>query len=247
MIRCAPTRNHMKVCTICQRQYADSLKFCLDDGTVLTHAPELDATFVDPQATLRLNARETDARRVALDHTKPLPWIGVAVVSIVVVIAVVGVAALFLINSATKSSNESNSAANSPPAQSSPPISTLSASEEVVRANDAVGTSLLEGDTESLARLLADDYRYKNDLKGSLDKQDVLTLIRTGNLSYEYLTTTDPHVEVSSDSAKAVLTGRAKAKGQLNHAPFVNSYSYRNTYEKRDGRWQLVEGFARYK
>jgi hypothetical protein len=237
----------MKVCSICQRQYADSLKFCLEDGTVLTHAPELDATLVDPQATLRLNARETDPRPVALNHTKPLPWIAVAVVSIVVVIAVVGVAALLLVNSASNSATESTSNPTSAPAQSSTQTSTQGTTEEVLRANDAVGTSLLEGDTESLARLLADDYRYENDLNVKLYKQDVLTLIRTGNLSYEYLTTTDPKVEVSSDSAKAVLTGRARAKGQWNHEPFVNSYSYRNTYEKRDGRWQLVDGFARYK
>jgi hypothetical protein len=234
----------MKACSICQRQYADSLKFCLDDGTVLTHAPELDATLVDPQATLRLNARETDARPVALNHTKPLPWIAVAVVSIVVVIAVVGVAALLLVDSASKPSTESVSAAHS--SQSSPQISTLSAAEEVGRANDAVGTSLLEGDTQSLARLLADDYRYENDFDVKLYKQDVLTLIRTGNLRYEYLTTTDPKVEVSSDSTRAVLTARARAKGKWNQ-PFDRNYSYRNTYEKRDGRWQLVEGFARFK
>ena len=232
----------MKACSICQRQYADSLKFCLDDGTVLTHAPELDATLVDPQATLRLNARETDARPVALNHTKPLPWIAVAVVSIVVVIAIVGVAALFLINSATKSSNESNSANSSPPSQSSPQISTLSASEEVVRTNDAVAAALLQGDTDALSRLLADEYRYVSDLGLTLNKLEILTLMRTGNLSYDVLTTTDPKVEVRSE--KADLTAQASAKGQLRRQPFTDSYFYRNSYEKRDGRWQLVSGTA---
>lgn len=232
----------MKACSICQRQYADALKFCLDDGTVLTHAPELDATLVDPQATLRLNARETDARPVALNHTKPLPWIAVAVVSIVVVIAVVGVAALFLINSATKSSNESNSATSSPPSQSSPQIATLTASEEVLRANEAVGAALLQGDTDALSLLLADEYRYVSDLGLTLNKLEILTLMRTGNLSYDVLTTTDPKVEVRSE--KADLTAQARAKGQLRRQPFTDSYFYRNSYEKRDGRWQLVSGTA---
>src|SRR5439155_16679551 len=42
----------MKVCPICQQKYADSLQFCLSDGTVLS-------VFNDPQATLRLEARQT--------------------------------------------------------------------------------------------------------------------------------------------------------------------------------------------
>lgn len=238
----ARARNHVKICSICKRQYANSLKFCLEDGTVLTDAPELDATLVDSPATLRLIPRETDARSVAVTHTKPLPWIAIAVVSIVVVIAVVGVAALLLINSATKSSStgESSSASNSPPAQNSPQISTLSVTEEVIRANDAVGNALLQSDTDALSRLLADDYRYVSDLGLTLNKPEIITLMRSGNLSYDVLTTTDPKVEVRSE--KAELNAQARAKGQLRRQPFTDSYFYRNTYEKRDGRWQLVSG-----
>src|SRR5438034_6033603 len=42
----------MKICPICQQKYADSLQFCLSDGTVLS-------VFNDPQATLRLETRQT--------------------------------------------------------------------------------------------------------------------------------------------------------------------------------------------
>ena len=241
MIRCAPEpASRMKVCSICHRHYADSLKFCLDDGTVLTHAPELDATLVDPPATLRLNARETDARPVAPNHTKPLPWIAIATVSIVVVIAVVAIAAVLLINSANKSS-ESSSATNSPASQSSP-ISPLSNAEQVLLANDAVGEALLQGDTDDLSRLLADEYRYVSDLGVTFNKPEILTLIRTGNLSYTVLTTADPKVEVAAGFEKAEVNGTAKAKGQLRRQPFTDSYFYRNSYQKRDGRWQLVSG-----
>lgn len=232
----------MKVCSICQRQYADSLKFCLDDGTVLTHAPELDATLVDPQATLRLNARETDPRPVALNHTKPLPWIAIAAISIVVVIAVVGVAALLLINSATKSSTESASNTTSAPAQSSTQASTPDAKAEVLRAEDAVDAALLQGDVDALSRLLADDYRFVSDLGLTANKVELLTLMRAGNLSYEYRTTTDRKVEVTSD--KAELTGHATARGQLQRQRFNDSTFYRNTYVRRDGRWQLLSGTA---
>ena len=232
----------MKVCSICRRQYADSLKFCLDDGTVLTHAPELDATLVDPQATLRLNARETDPRPVALNHTKPFPWIAVAAVSIVAVIAVVGVAALLLINSATPSSNESNSNTSSAPVQSSPQTPTLSPTEEVLRAEAAVDAALLQNDTEALSRLLADEYRFVSDLGLTANKFELLSLMRSGNLVYKSRTTTDTKVEVASD--KAELTGHARARGSLQRQPFTDSSFYRNTYVRRDGRWLLVSGTA---
>src|SRR6266702_492441 len=42
----------MKVCPICQQKYADSLQYCLSDGTVLS-------VFNNPQATLRLETRQT--------------------------------------------------------------------------------------------------------------------------------------------------------------------------------------------
>lgn len=67
-------------------------------------------------------------------------------------------------------------------------------------------------------------------------------LIRTGNLSYEYLTTTDPKVVVNPDLTKADLTAQAEAKGQMRRQSFTDSYFYRNSYEIRDGRWQAVSG-----
>lgn len=232
----------MKVCSICKRQYANSLKFCLDDGTVLTDAPDIDATLVDPQATLRLNVRETDARSIAPNHTKPLPWIAVAAVSIVVVFAVVGVAALLLISSATKSANGSSSPPISTTSPNSPQSSAPGAADEVMRANDAVGDALLHRDTDALARLLADDYRYVSDVGLTLNKIEIITLMRTGNLSYDVLTTSDSKADVGSSAEKAEVNGTARARGQLRRQPFTDSYFYRNTFEKRAGRWQLVSG-----
>ena len=103
---------------------------------------------------------------------------------------------------------------------------------------------MIQGDPDTLARLLADDYRYVSDVGLTLNKLEVLALIRTGNLSYEYLNTTDPKIEVTSELNKAVLTAQAQSKGQMRRQSFTDSYFYRNSYEKRDGRWQLVSGTA---
>lgn len=229
----------MKICTICKRQYADSLTFCLDDGTVLTAAPDSNATLVDPAATLRLEARTTNAPS-ATKQTRPLVWIAVAAAVIVILISVIGVAALLLISSANKSPTQSND--SSTPEQKPSPISSLSAAQEVEQANNAVGAALIAEDSDALSRLLADEYRYVSDAGVTLNKMEVLGLIRTGNLGYDYLTTTEPTVEVEANGTKAQLNARAQAKGQLRRQSFTDSYFYRNTYEKRDGRWQLVSG-----
>lgn len=44
----------MKICATCQRKYADSLQYCLEDGTVLS-------PLNDPQATLRFEAQPTQS------------------------------------------------------------------------------------------------------------------------------------------------------------------------------------------
>ena len=120
---------------------------------------------------------------------------------------------------------------------------TDSAAVIIERTNNEVGTALVNGDTDALNRLLADDYRYVSDAGLTLNKAEVLLLMRTGNLSYEYLrTTNNPKVEMNSDSSKAELTATAQCKGQLRHQSFTDTYFYRNNYEKRDGKWQLVSG-----
>lgn len=231
----------MKVCSICHRQYSDSLKFCLEDGTVLTATAQSDATLVDPQATLRLNARDT-APAMAPKQTRTVGWIALGAVGIIFVIAVVAVAVVFQLSSANKPSSTADAGNTSKPAESSRATSILSVEQEVERVNSEVGTIMVNGDPDALARVLADEYRYVSDVGLTLNKLEVLMLIRTGNLSYEYLTTTDPKVEVNSDSTKADLTAQAQAKGQMRRQSFTDSYFYRNSYEKRDGRWQLVSG-----
>ncbi|HKP39066.1 MAG TPA: nuclear transport factor 2 family protein [Pyrinomonadaceae bacterium] len=235
----------MKVCTICNRQYADSLKFCLDDGTVLTPAPAADVTLVDPQATLRLSARETEPAAAALvpKRRTGIVWIVLGGVGLMVVVAVAAVVLLLLISPASSPPGSDTRNSSASPA-ASPAESIASVQQDVERINNQVGNALVQGDPDALERLLADDYRYVSDVGLTLNKMEVLILIRTGNLSYEYLTTTDPKIDVNNDVNKAELTARASSKGQMRRQPFTDSYFYRNTYEKRDGRWQLVSGTA---
>jgi len=229
----------MKVCHTCNRQYADSLKFCLEDGTVLTTVPDAGATLIDPPATLRMTPRQTDAGALAPRRNTTLLFVAVGAIALVLVIGVVAVLIMFSLNSQTASPAPS-SARSTPSPNLPPPLNSTTISKEVEGVNNEVGSALVNGDPDALTRLLADDYRYVSDVGLTLNKLEVLMLIRTGNLRYEYLNTSNPKVEVNAEMTKADVTAQARSKGQLRRQPFTDSNFYRNSFEKRDGRWQLV-------
>jgi hypothetical protein len=228
----------MKVCSICHRQYADSLKFCLDDGTVLSKAPEPPVTLVDPNATLHLRPRETDSG-AAPKRRSPFIWLALAGVGLILAVGAAVVIALIRYETA---STTSPSETRSGPTPGATPAeqSTANIENEIARVNDEVVSALLHSDPDALNRLLADEYRYVSDVGLTLNKVEVLALVRTGNLGYERLTIMDSKIEVNKDMNKGELTGRSQSKGQLRRQPFTDLAFYRNAFEKRDGRWQLV-------
>src|SRR6185503_9255516 len=188
--------------------------------------------------------RQTEPSAAALvpKRRTGIVWIVLGGVGLMVLlVALVAVVLLFRIGPASTSPRSETSSTPSPAAPS-PAESTASVQQDVERINSQVGNALVQGDPDTLTRLLADDYRYVSDVGLTLNKMEVLILIRTGNLSYEYLTTTDPKIDVNNAMDKAELTARAASKGQLRRQPFTDTSFYRNTYEKRDGRWQLVSG-----
>jgi len=227
----------MRICPTCKRRYADSLQFCLEDGTVLEPLHESEPTLVDPQATLRLSPRETNPPGSPAKRGNMLILIGVGGVMVVGVVTVIAVIAVSQFGSRARDSSASNKNQTS---AASPAIEMRSTTEVIIDTNNQVGIALLNGDAEALSRLLADDYRYVTDAGLTLNKAEVLLLMRTGNLSYESLKSTNEKVDVNSDSTRADLTASAQSKGQLRHQTFNDTNFYRNTYEKRNGRWQLI-------
>jgi len=229
----------MRICPTCKRRYADSLQFCLEHGTGLEPLRESEPTLVDPQATLRLNPRETNPPSSPAKRGNMLILLGIAGVVVVGVVIVIAVIVVLQFGSTARDSSPSNRNQTS---AASPAVEMRSTTEVIIDTNNQVGIALLNGDTEGLSRLLADDYRYVTDAGLTLNKAEVLLLMRTGNLSYESLKSTNEKVDVNSDSTRADLTANAQSKGQLRHQTFNDTNFYRNTYEKRNGRWQLISG-----
>src|SRR5262249_29700214 len=150
----------MKICPTCKRRYADSLQFCLEDGTVLETTREAEPTLVDPQATLRLTPRETNPPGSPAKTGNMLILLGVAGVVLVGVIALVLVVVALKFGSTPRGSALSNTNQSSAPSSA---VETRSTSETIIDTNNQIGAALLNGDTDTLSHLLADDYRYVSD------------------------------------------------------------------------------------
>ena len=228
----------MKICDTCQRRYADSLQYCLEDGTVLT---QLD----DPQAALRFEARPTHSTAAAKRSFVGL--FALAGIALVAIVGVVAFIALYLSwsNKAAGDSNRPNNSAlsttNTSQASNSPGPAKDEVAKKLEQVDADVGLASLQSDLAALDRLLADDYRYMNNRGLSLTKQQTLNAYRRGNVHIEYLTTSDRKTEVSSDLRRGVVNGRSSSKVWYYGRLFTdNDYSYSNSYEMRQDRWQLV-------
>lgn len=197
---------------------------------------ESESTLVDPQATLRLTPRETNPPTAPAKRGNVPIFLGVGGLLLFAVIAIIAVIVVLQFGSTMRGSSTSNTNQSSVPSSATEMRST---SEIITETNNQIGVALLNGDTDALSRLLADNYRYVSDAGLTLNKAELLLLMRSGKLSWETLKSADEKVEVISD-AKAELTATAQSRGQLQHKIFNDTNFYKNVFEKRGGRWQLV-------
>jgi hypothetical protein len=207
----------------------------------------------DPQATLRIEARPTQSSAPA-KHGVPTWLFALAVILLLGIVGATGSVVLFL-------GRSDKAAAVDPGRSNDPSVSTTNAgtanegsgsameqeTRKLEQINSELCVSMVQSDVAAINRLLADDYRYTNDLGWSFNKEQTLTAYRTGQVRYDSVTAPDPKVEMNKDLTRAVVSGRAYTSGRLGKTRFNNSYLYQNNYEKRQDRWQLVRAEARYR
>src|SRR5262249_37028820 len=153
----------MQICPTCKRKYADSIRFCLEDGTVLT-------TFNDPDAaTLRVSVRETRQETRAGNNLAvgALATVGAILVGIVLIVG--AFVAYYLWTRPTPSdSSKTTAGSNNGPSKRGLSQSKDDVARELEQINNEVGYALVHDDLTALDRLLASDYRYVSDTGLSL-------------------------------------------------------------------------------
>jgi ketosteroid isomerase-like protein len=105
----------------------------------------------------------------------------------------------------------------------------------LVRAWDE---AYVKGDTATLDRLLADEFRFV----GGPKKSEYLASFKTSQFIIQSAVSTDIEVQVYGDSA--VLTGVDTIIGKNKDQTLFTKWLYLDVWIKRDGRWQCVKTYS---
>ena len=116
-----------------------------------------------------------------------------------------------------------------------------SARAEVLAAEHARTTALVQHDVTTLARLLRDDLTYIHSSGRIDDKNSLLEAIRSDELHYISWTSKETHVRILGDTA--VLDGEYAVKvinrKASTHMIDVNVF-FLTVYVRNDGHWQQI-------
>jgi uncharacterized protein (TIGR02246 family) len=110
--------------------------------------------------------------------------------------------------------------------------------EQVRRLEHQWIEAFLRGDTETLDRILADDFVFTDPEGRLLTKAEWIADMTSGELAFESIHIDDLQVRMYGDAA--VANGRTTVKARSKEGGFNGQYCYTDMYVKRDGRWQAV-------
>ena len=98
--------------------------------------------------------------------------------------------------------------------------------------------AFLRGDTETLDRILADDFIFTDPEGKLLTKVEWIADMTSGELTFESIHIDDLQVRMYGDAA--VANGRVTVKARSKEGGFNGQYCYTDMYVKRNGQWQAV-------
>jgi len=126
------------------------------------------------------------------------------------------------------------------PSEDAPPDPTPPVTAEVLRAVERARLrALVSADIEVAAMLHADDFQLVNPAGAVFSKANYLMGVATGRIDYRAWEITSA-IEVRLHGEAAVLRYRSHIDIAVDGAPFSLGCWHTDTYELRDGHWQVV-------
>lgn len=111
--------------------------------------------------------------------------------------------------------------------------------QEILKIEQRYLDAHIKRDTAALDSILADDFTFSYFHGGEADKAMRLALLESSDFEFQSIDTKNVQVAVKGDTAHVL--GEAVVYGSYRGRDFVTPpYSYMRTYERRDGRWQIV-------
>ena len=97
----------------------------------------------------------------------------------------------------------------------------------------------LQKDAATVEQLAADDYVYVGPSGLTLDRQAILSIIRSPSYRLDHGTRSEVIVR-DLGGAAAIVRHRYQGAGSYEGKPFVDDHRCVMVWEKQDGRWRLV-------
>ena len=115
-------------------------------------------------------------------------------------------------------------------------LSTIEVQQLVRQLNDEWVKAMMRADTETLDRIMADDFYFTYPLEGD-DKAQFISDVTSGDLKIQHITREQLSVRVFGNTA--VLTARDSASWLYHGRELTGLYKILSVFVERDGRWQL--------
>jgi ketosteroid isomerase-like protein len=127
----------------------------------------------------------------------------------------------------------------------SSPASNSSDEQAILRIERQYIQANVDGDTETLDRILADEFTIRGRRRFTT-KAERLALLENPGFAFKAINTSNVEVEVNGDSA--AVTGEASVESRRYDEVYSSpTYKFTRSYEKRNGSWKIVSVRVRWK
>ena len=117
-----------------------------------------------------------------------------------------------------------------------PHLSIIEIEQLMRQLNDEWVKAMMRADTETLDRIMADDFYFTYPLEGD-DKAQFISDVSSGDLKIQHITREQVSVRVFGNTA--VLTARDSASWLYHGRELTGQYKILSVFVERNGRWQL--------
>ncbi len=115
---------------------------------------------------------------------------------------------------------------------------TSSDEELLIELEHQVHDAFVRRDTETVDRILADDFIFTDPEGNSVTKGGWIADLESGEFTYEAIHMDDLRVRILGDAA--VSNGRVTMKIRSAEGSFTDQYCYLCVYVRRGGRWRAI-------
>jgi len=113
--------------------------------------------------------------------------------------------------------------------------------QEVLAAEAEFFAALVQGDSDALEDVLADDFIMVDVLSGStIEKSLLISAIDSGELEFEEITADEVDRSVRLYGGTAVVIGSTRMNGRYAGTPFAANSRYTHVYVSHSGQWRMA-------